>query len=65
MHCLYCNNGDIKEATEIVDDWIRCCKDCAKELPPHPCPFNCEIHEDDKTLCTCCAAKMHECYLDT
>ncbi len=44
----------------------RLCERC-KALPaqePHTCPYAEDIHNDSKTLCTCCTNCEHECAMD-
>lgn len=38
------------------------CEKCGQPgQPEHPCPFNLEVHNDDKTLCNCCPECQAEC----
>jgi hypothetical protein len=46
------------------DDSIPKCKCDAPGLSDHTCPFKMEIHDDDKSLCNCCANCRYECGLD-
>lgn len=47
-----------------ADEWqFHACPHDATE--PHVCPFADEIHDDQETLCTCCEACTHECFMDT
>jgi len=48
----------------MSDDETTCGRFCDNPAaPPHPCPYNEEIHGSDK-LCTCCAKCTQECAWD-
>ena len=61
--CGYCDN-EVDHLICIAHNYIECCKECAKEQDPHPCPFKQEIYGDSETMCTCGEAIIHECSMD-
>jgi hypothetical protein len=44
------------------ENMCKCGKNPATE--PHTCPYNDEIHPENKELCTCCELCQHECAMD-
>lgn len=30
----------------------------------HPCPYQCDINNDEEFLCTCCMTCEHQCLMD-
>lgn len=42
------------------------CEKCQTNpaIEPHTCPYLEDIHDDDKTLCTCCPECEQECAWD-
>jgi hypothetical protein len=38
------------------------CEKCGRPgQPDHPCPFQLEVHNDDKVLCNCCRECQAKC----
>lgn len=47
---------------DLLDMCVKCNSNQAKEL--HECPFEKEIHGNDKTECNCCDDCTYDCYME-
>lgn len=54
-----------KDAIQRPVERVVMCK-CGKNpaTEPHTCPFQFDIHDDDKFQCTCCEDCTYECAMD-
>lgn len=59
--CTEFSKNDRKDVVDVIR-CSRCSRVLKTQIEPHTCPFQVEVHEDNKYLCTCCPeCTLNEC----